>query len=326
MSLRDSIKQLQKREHITQDELFRRLGYPRSSVMEKTSAEVKTAFDFAFGNSKVRKSSRETKELEKYIPWARKFPVRALQSMGLIPANVKDDDLVRAMFRFMNVGGIAGFENYYGATLQTANPQTYAAWIRLGELRIERSTTEYTPDREAILSNMKFLRTNVFLHGQDLRKVAREVLNNCRIELLEVEAFITAPTPTCAFYWRGYQPVIQIPTTKTDDAKFLKAIFHAAAHVLYHPIRTTCLQAAYAKSDSVPANMLEREAEKFAQDMMLSEAEECELICCGRFNERRCIQYFSGLFHVRPSILVERLQQQGKIKRNSPLNNLKIAV
>ena len=323
MSLKDSIKQLQKREHITQDELFRRLGYPRSSVMGGTSDEVKAAFALAFGKNK----DIHFEELKKHLLWARKFPVRALQNMGLIPANVKDDDLVRAIFRFMNVGSIAGFESYYSATLQSTNPQTYAAWIRLGELRIERSTTEYTPDREAILSNMKFLRTNVFLHGQNLRKVTREVLNNCGIELIEVEPFITAPTPTCAFYWRGYQPVIQIPTTRTDDAKFLEAIFHAVGHLLYHPMRTMCLQTTSAKSKpATDVNAFEFEAEKFAQDTTLSEAEECELICCGRFNERRCIQYFSGLFHVRPGILVERLQQQGKIKRVSPLNDFKIAV
>ncbi|SHK96799.1 hypothetical protein SAMN05720759_110103 [Fibrobacter sp. UWB12] len=339
MSLKDSIKQLQKREHITQDELMRRLGCTRSSIMEGNSAEVAATFDYAFGENsihdshnddKLRKGSRESKELEKLLPWARKFPIRTLQSMGLIPTNVKDADLVRAIFRFMQIGSIAGFKNYYSTTLQSMNPQTYAAWIRLGELRIERSTTEYTPDYEAILSNLKFLRTNVYLYGQKLRNIAREALNNCGIEIIEVEPFLTAPTPTCAFYWRGYRPVIQFPTTKMDDAKFLEALFHAVAHVLYHPLRTSCLQLGnQMNAQCTPAtakNIQEIEAETFAQNIMLSEAEECELICCGRFNERRCIQHFSGLFHVRPGILVERLQQQGKIKRNSLLNDFKIAV
>jgi len=328
MSLKDSIKQLQKREHITQDEIIRRLGGTRSSVMDNTSAEAKAAFELAFGNSKVQKSTG----LEKFLPWVRKFPIRALQNMGLISASAKDSDLVRAIFRFMQIGSIAGFENYYGTTLQTINPQTYAAWIRLGELRIKRSTTEYTPDREAILSNLKFLRANVYIHGQNLRNVAREALHNCGIELIEVEPFLTAPAPTCAFYWRGYQPVIQFTTAKMDDAKFLEALFHAVAHVLYHPMRTSCLQLGTQTQKPMQNNIAivktlqEIEAEKFAQNMTLSEAEECELICCGRFNERRCIQHFSGLFHVRPGILVERLQQQGKIKRGSLLNDFKIAV
>ena len=328
MSLKESIKQLQKREHITQDEIFRRLGYSRSSVMESDSPEIHAAFQLAFGNDNACECSK------KLLPWVRKFPIRALQNMGFIPSNIKDVDLVRAIFRFMQIGSVAGFNNYYGTTLQSTNPQTYAAWIHLGELRIKRLATDLSPEREAVLSSLKFLRKNVFLHGQNLRDVARESLHNCGIEIIEVEPFITAPTPTCAFYWRGYQPVIQFPTTKMDDSQYLEALFHAVAHLLYHPKRTMCLQLglhtkqAMAQNDMAESatRAFELEAEKFAQDMLLSEAEECELICCGHFNERRCIQHFSGLFHVRPGILVERLQQQGKIKRRTLLNDFKIAV
>ena len=337
MSLKESIKQLQKREHITQDELFRRLGYSRSSIMDGASAEASTAFQLAFGNDNACEVSKNL------LPWVRKFPIRALQNMGFIPTNIKDADLVRAVFRFMQIGSIAGFNSYYSTTLQSTNPQTLAAWIRLGELRVKRLTTDFTPDRDAIIANLNFLRKNVFLHNQSLRNSARDALRNCGIEIIEVEPFLTAPTPTCAFYWRGYRPVIQFPTTKMDDSKFLEALFHAVAHVLYHPLRTSCLllgnQAKQNPTQSSVANsneavqsavsaksIQEIEAETFAQNMLLSEAEECELICCGRFNERRCIQHFSGQFHVRPGILVERLQQQGKIHRRSLLNDFKIAV
>ena len=320
MSLKESIKQLQKREHITQDELFRRLGCTRSSIMDSGTTVAATAFNLAFGNDE----SCDSKDLERFLPWVQKFPIRALQNMGFIPANIKKAKLVRAVFRFMQIGSIEGFNNYYSATLQSSNPQTLAAWIRLGELRVKRLTTDFTPEQDAILANLKFLRKNVFLHGQSLRNIAREVLRNCGIEFIEVEPFLTAPTPTCAFYWRGYRPVIQFPTTQMDDSKFLEALFHAVAHVLYHPLRTSCLQ--FGNHATTLKNAQELEAETFAQNMLLSEAEECELICCGRFNERRCIQHFSGQFHVRPGILVERLQQQGKLNRRTLLNDFKIAV
>ena len=352
MSLKESIKQLQKREHITQDELLRRLGCSRSSLMERNSDDAQAAFSLAFGNDSSRISDKDNlesiskaaffkdkEELEKILMWVRKFPIRALQKMGHIPENVKDADLVRAVFKFMQIGSIAGFENYYSATLQSANPQTYAAWIRLGELQVKRLATDYTPDRKAIISNLKFLRTNVFLSNQSIRKIAREVLNNCGIEYVEVEPFLTAPTPVCAFYWRGSRPVIQFPTTKMEDSKFLEALFHAVGHLLLHPKHTTCLQLGAFSQQALlqpaqtpellaarPEDILELEASHFAQDLLLSEAEECELICCGRFNERRCIEHFSGVFHVRPSILVERLQQQGKLRRRTLLNDFKIAV
>jgi hypothetical protein len=223
--------------------------------------------------------------------------------------------------------------------LQSANPQTYAAWIRLGELQVKRLATEFTPDRKAITSNLRFLRTNSFFHNKDIRNIARDSLRTCGIELIEVEPFLTAPTPICAFYWRGSRPVIQFPTTKMEDSKFLEALFHAVGHLLLHAKHTTCLQLGAFSQQALlqpaqtpellaarPEDILELEASHFAQDLLLSEAEECELICCGRFNERRCIEHFSGVFHVRPSILVERLQQQGKLRRRTLLNDFKIAV
>ncbi|SHM94317.1 hypothetical protein [Fibrobacter sp. UWB7] len=352
MSLKESIKQLQKREHITQDELLRRLGCSRSGLMDHATTDAQAAFQLAFGSDSSRISDKDNLEsiskaaffkdkenLEKILMWVRKFPIRALQKKGHIPENVKDADLVCAVFKFMQIGSIAGFENYYGATLQSANPQTYAAWIRLGELQVKRLATDYTPDRKAIISNLNFLRTNVFLSNQSIRKIAREVLNNCGIEYVEVEPFLTAPTPVCAFYWRGSRPVIQFPTTKMEDSKFLEALFHAVGHLLLHPKHTSCLQLGAFSQQALlqpaqtpellaarPEDILELEASHFAQDLLLSEAEECELICCGRFNERRCIEHFSGVFHVRPSILVERLQQQGKLRRRTLLNDFKIAV
>lgn len=332
MSLKESVKQLQKKEHITQEELFSRLACSRSSLMETQTIEAKTAFELAFGSisncdsCESDNGSKRTKELQKLLPWVRKFPIRALQKTGHIPENVKDADLVRAIFKFLQIGSIAGFEKYYSTTLQSANPQTYAAWIRLGELQVVRKATDFTPDQEAILANLKFLRKNLFFHYQSVRQIASEALKSCGIEYIEVEPFLTAPTPICAFYWRGSRPVIQFPTTKMDDSKYLGALFHAIGHLLQHPKRIVCLQLGMNGNSKTDQNIPEIEAEKFAQDMLLSEAEECELICCGRFNERRCIQHFSGQFHVRPGILVERLQQQGKLNRRSPLNDFKIAV
>lgn len=327
MGLKESIKQIQKREHMTQDELQRRLGCSRNSFLESSSADIQTYFELAFGTTNPDASSAEKdKELEKLLPWVRKFPIRALQNMGYIPANAKGANLVRAVFKFMQVGSIAGFNRYYSATLQSTNPQTYAAWIRLGELQVKRLATDFTPDHEAILANLRFLRKNTFFHWQNIRKIAGDALKACGIEYLEVEPFLTAPAPVCAFYWRGSRPVIQFPTTKMDDSKYLESLFHAVAHLLLHPKRIICLQLGTNGQSANAQSILEIEAEKFAQDTLLSEAEECELICCGRFSERRCIRHFSGLFHVRPGILVERLQQQGKISRRTLLNDFKAAV
>ena len=65
MSLKESIKQLQKREHITQDELLRRLGCSRSGLVDHATAEAKAAFSLAFG------SDSESVFDKKHLTWAR---------------------------------------------------------------------------------------------------------------------------------------------------------------------------------------------------------------------------------------------------------------
>jgi hypothetical protein len=68
------------------------------------------------------------------------------------------------------------------------------------------------------------------------------------------------------------------------------------------------------------------EANRVAESLLMTEAEECELICCGRFAEKACVEFFSRKFQIRPGIIVSRLQRLKKIRRDSPLNSFKIAV
>ena len=65
MSLKDSMKQLQRREGMTQEELLRRLGCSRSSLIETRSQEAKACVALAFGNDVLKEtSSTNSKELE----------------------------------------------------------------------------------------------------------------------------------------------------------------------------------------------------------------------------------------------------------------------
>jgi hypothetical protein len=98
-------------------------------------------------------------------------------------------------------------------------------------------------------------------------------------------------------------------------------------HILQSQSKRSCLLApktvagmiATAKNGCVEAN-------RVAESLLMTEAEECELICCGRFAEKACIEFFSRRFQIRPGIIVSRLQQLKKIRRDSPLNSFKIAV
>lgn len=320
------IQQFQNKESFAQEEICKRINFGHDSVVGNIRPEVELAFCLAF---KQPTRLDAASFLESIDPsWVRAFPIRALQRKGYIPESAKELDLTRAVLGFMGVGGIEGFNNYYAAALNSANPQTYAAWVRMGELSVKRTTGEFALDRELLLRNLKFLCQNSILFAsakkKNLRATTREVLQSSGIEFIEMEPFLTAPLPTCACYWVGSKPVVQVSTTEMDDSKFLEAVFHAVGHILLHPKRTMCLIAPQRASNIISEKC--SAAAQFAQNLLLSEARECELICGGHFEDPKCIRHFSGVFHVRPGILVERLQQQGKIPRRSPLNEFKQAV
>lgn len=334
------IQQFQSKESFAQEEICKRINFGHDSVVGDIRPEVELAFSLAF---KQPTHLEAAPYLESIDPsWIRAFPIRALQRKSYIPASAKELDLARAILGFMGVGSIEGFNNYYAATLNTANPQTYAAWIRMGELSVKRTTGDFSLNKELLLQNLKFLCQNSILFAsakkKSLRITTREVLQSSGIEFIEMEPFLTAPLPTCACYWVGSKPVVQVSTNEMDDSKFLEAVFHAVGHILLHPKRAMCLIAPQSQQgENAPANQKHRlptasnikkcdEATQFAQNLLLSEARECELICGGHFEDPKCIRHFSGVFHIRPGILVERLQQQGKIPRRSPLNEFKQAV
>jgi hypothetical protein len=186
------------------------------------------------------------------LPWIRKFPVKALQKRGHIPHETCGTGVVLGVLRFMGIAGPAGFEKSYGYALGTAAPQTYAAWIRQGETLVScgsaRITNKIVIDRELLVYNLKALRRNA---TGNLRASIATALRDCGISFIEVEPFVTAPYPSCAAYWVGERPVIQVPTTRMTDSALLENLCRAAWHIVTKSKRSTFLAAPPAGQRSV---------------------------------------------------------------------------
>lgn len=319
MDFKKQLSRFLRKEFVTNDEFVKRIGcsnHEKENHPEQLQKATALAFGFKISDD-ISLTDQEVKEL---LPWVRKFPIKALEQRGQIQF-ADDRELVEGIFRFMKIGRKAGLEKYYACTKQTIAPAIYAAWIRLGEISVKRLTDEFVFDEVIIDRNLKFLRRNSFFSGQNLRSAVKEAIENCDIKFVEVEPFITAPFPVCASYWVGNQPVVQLTTTKLNDALLLNAVARAVGHLLYHSKRSVYLQWGEQKSSE-----LGPKATQFAENILLTEAEECELICGGHFEERRCIQHYAKVFKVRPSLLIRRLQEQGKLSWKSRLNEFKAAV
>lgn len=335
-----------------QEDLLARLGYSRKSLVESFSfekmCEVEFLLDFpaeelwkidpqnGLALKRARKDFERRFCTEEAVDWARSFPVRELQRLGHVcdtdgmgfKEKYKSGLLPREIMKFMGVASLDGWKKSYSVALDTVNPQVYSAWIRLGEIQVSRPDADFFISRDIIANNLKFLRRNALPLKENLRQIVIDTLVKCDIAVLQVPAFLMAPIPKVACFWRGLQPVVQLPTASTSDSEFLESVYHAMGHILQSHSKRACLLAPKTVA-GVIASSKDRsciEANRIAESLLMTEAEECEIICCGHFAERDCVEYFSRRFQIRPGVIVSRLQRLGKVRRNSPLNAFKLAV
>ena len=338
----------------TQEELCVRLGMSRRSIIDNFTMAKAVAIEFLldtpakdlwnFRKGELRALQAGRREFNRMlcsrevIAWARRFPVRELESRGLIAsaghiavtagnshAQRYESGLVpREVMRFMGVASIAGWQKAYAIAQDAVNPHAYSAWLRVGELQVSRPPADFELDCDAIRKNLAFLRNNAVTFRQGLRAVLLGMLRECDVTVLVVPAFLAAPAPRAACFWRGAAPVLMLTGNSMEDSTFMESLYLAMAHILTPGRKHSCIVCA---DKVISGNPLADDAAlRLAESLLLTEAEECEIICCGRFEEKRCIEYFSGVFHVRPGIIVSRLQSQRKIPATSPLNALKLAV
>ena len=332
----------------TQEELCVRLGRSRRSVVESFDMETACAIEFLLDvpakdlwglrKGELRALQAGRRQFNRLfssaeaIAWARRFPVRELQAAGHIAATAGNSHaqryesgfIPREVMKFMGVASIAGWERQYAFVQGTQNPHAYSAWVRLGELRVSRPPADFELDRAAIRKNLAFLRNNAVTFRQGLRAALLGMLRECDVTVLVVPAFLAAPAPRAACFWKGLRPVLVLTGNRMEDSTFMESVYLALAHILAPGRRHACIVCADKVVSGDP--LADGAALRLAESLLLTEAEECEVICCGRFEEKRCIEYFSGVFHVRPGLIVSRLQSQRKLPRNTPLNAFKIAV
>ena len=354
----------------TQEDLCLRVGWSRRKIVDNFTMELAAAIEFLldtpakelwnFRKGELRALQAGRREFNRMlcsrevIAWARRFPVRELESCGLIAsaagmgtvghtighnavsattaatagqshARRYESGLVpREIMKFMGVASIAGWQKAYAIAQETLNPHAYSAWLRVGELQVSRPPADFELDCDAIRKNLAFLRNNAVTFRQGLRAVLLGMLRECDVTVLVVPAFLAAPAPRAACFWRGAAPVLMLTGNSMEDSTFMESLYLAMAHILTPGRKHSCIVCA---DKVISGNPLADDAAlRLAESLLLTEAEECEIICCGRFEEKRCIEYFSGVFHVRPGIIVSRLQSQRKIPATSPLNALKLAV
>jgi HTH-type transcriptional regulator / antitoxin HigA len=330
---------------MSQAELAQRMGRPLQMISEivqgKKAITAETALQLEratgvpanFWNSAQRNYEAaaarlaEDRDLAPDSAWLERFPLRALISLGHIPASGSPAEQMRALLNFFGVAGKKEWESIWTAptvafrksTAFEANPMAVAAWLRLGERLAQQVRTEpYDQDR--------------FIHAlHEIRKLTRA----------EPQVFAPKATALCRASGIAFILVPELPATrvhgatrwlapqkallqlslrgKTDDFLWF-AFFHEAAHILRHGKRGVFIEAPDGTADQ-ETQRKEQEADTFASDFLIPKSAFAE------FRQRRPftaenVKRFAAELEIAPGIVVGRLQHE-KLLPYTHLNALK---
>jgi HTH-type transcriptional regulator / antitoxin HigA len=343
-----TLRDLMEERGLSQIELARRLDRPKSAIneilagkkeiTEETALELERvlqvpaqfwlAREARYREYLARKRSAESSSA--HVPWVERFPLRALQAVGLLPtgrltAQFKQE-LVEPLLRFFAVASPEGWAKHYDqmqAQFRRARPakQTdvaaITAWLRMGELQAARlPTAEYSSAAlQAALPAMRELTT---AKAKVIAPALVQLCADAGVALVFVTALPGAHVTGVA-RWVGGKPLVQLSLLgKTNDG-FWFSFFHEVAHLLKHPNRSIFLDDA-AAGDTVDS-VEEQEANQFATDQLIPRADQ-PLLDTLPLNPSS-VERFARQLGVHPGIVVGQLQHRQRISYSHPLTRLK---
>ena len=343
-----TLRDLMEERAITQAELSRRLGRPAQAVNEIVGGKKEITEDTALELERVlqvpaqfwlARESRYREYLARqraahahkaHLPWVQRFPLKALQAAGVLPAGRLTagftQELVEPLLRFFGVASPDGWSAQYDqlqAQFRRARPaqQTdvaaITAWLRMGELQAARlHTAAY--DVAALDAALPAMRA---LSLQPPETIGPSLVRLCAQAGV---ALVFAPAlpgthVTGVARWVGGKPLIQLSLQGKWNDGFWFSFFHEVAHVLKHPARAIFLDDAAAGPtvDSVE----EAEANRFAADLLVPRAQQAELDRLPL--DARSVVAFAQRLGLHPGIVVGQLQHRGRVGYGHALTQLK---
>lgn len=344
----DTLRDLMDERALSQAELARRLGRPAQAVNEIVAGKKEITEDTALELERVLQVpahfwlAREARYREflarqraastqkAHLPWLLRFPLKAMQDAGVLPAGrlsaTFTEQLVEPMLRFFGVASPQGWSAQYDqlqAQFRRAKPDkqtdvaAITAWLRMGELAAGRLPTA-AYDAGALEAALPAMRA---LSLQPAEAIAPQLTRLCAqagVALVLVPA-LPGTHVTGVARWVGGKPLIQLSLLGKWNDGFWFSFFHEVAHVLKHPTRAVFLDDA-SSGDTVDSAE-EQEANRFATDVLVPRARQAELKALPA--TQASIEAFARALGVPPGIVVGQMQHQGRLGYNHALTRLK---
>lgn len=267
---------------------------------------------------------RREKQLASAYEWANSFPLSQMVKHGWLP-NVKTaEEKVKALLSFFQFSTEKAWEDYYLnqqlkvafriSLNSTKEPHSVSAWLREGEIE--------AAGMDVVAFSEKDLRDAIpvmkKLCARQPANFATELQNICAkvgVKLIYVPSLPNAPI-NGSTRWMNDVPYIQMTDRHKRNDIFWFTFFHELGHILLHGKKDIFLEdIEYADKQKDK----EDEANAFASRVLLSQAEESEIIKEGDYSADS-IRRFAEKFDVHPGIIVGRLQHKRVIPFTSHSN------
>lgn len=328
---------------MSQAELAERTGRPKKTINEiikgKVAITSETAIQFervlgtpaSFWNNREQiyrdwlARQEERKLLMEYIPWMKKFPLKAMIKMGWIAEYSDPINQLQELLQYLGVASPVQWQTVFQgtkwrqSTTFAPDPSAVSAWLRQGE--IQSSKIQCAPYNEArfrqALNQIRKLTT------QPPESFSNQMVRLCAQAGVTVVFVPEIPgmhtygatrwlTPTKAMVMLSLR-------YKTDDHLWF-TFFHEASHILLHGKREVFLENDEEANKEVLTK--EKEADRFASDFLIPPEDFRQFHPRGAHFSHEDIIEFANKLGIAPGIIVGRLQHDSIVPPQN-LNRLK---
>ena len=252
--------------------------------------------------------------------WAKCFPYAQMVKLGWIEPVRTPQEKAKALLSFFQMSSVKAWEDYYLnqklkiafriSLAHTKDPHSVSAWLRQGELQAaQMKTHEYSDSK--LRDIIPQLKATMASQPSDFASKVRELCAEAGVRLVYTPCLLKAPVGGST-RWINGTPCIQISGRHKRYDIFWFTLFHEIGHILLHGKKDIFLEDDCHTEDE---QKKEDEANLFSSNILLSKADEDEIIRIGVYTPEAIMEY-ADRFNTHPSIIVGRLQHRKVILHN----------
>jgi HTH-type transcriptional regulator/antitoxin HigA len=227
-------------------------------------------------------SVKAREEVSEYAQWANGFNLATLERYGIVEHDDNPATRAEKILKFFRVASPDAFEqtwlrprvSFRRSQSFTVHEPNTALWLRLVERSAEVS--EVSPLRLSVLR--KVARVIPGMTGlpsiEDGFRAAKAALADAGVVLTFVRQVPGTRVGGATWWLSAERPVIGLTERNRKLDIFWFNLLHEIAHILLHPKRMTFLDL---ESDKSLSDAAEQEADRFAEQSLLSDADRAEI-------------------------------------------------